>query len=934
MPIAARDLLAVVEPVLYSRTGRRACVLTLVLATLLLGALAVQVRPDASFDKSLPLEHAYMQVFRQYQQELGGANTVLIALVRRGGTIYDERFLATLKAATEEVFFTPGIDRARVSSIFTRDVRYVEVVDGGVIAEDVIPAEYAPTPEMFELIRTNVGKAGVIGRLVGKDQRGAMVVAEVLERDPATFRRTDYARVAEDLEDKLRRRFSSPTRYVYRLKEARPPFAAGEVVGEEFRARGVASRWLRTFAAERAMPDGSVARVELRAGELALEVQPNPQYNPDVDVHIIGFAKVVGDVADATAEVVGFFLLTVLATMLALWWYLGDLRLALLPLACSAVAVVWEFGLLRAFGYGLDPFAILVPFLVLAVSTSHGVQYVSTWADEVLHGRDGFDASRETFRRLFIPGTVALVTNVAGFLTLQLVPIEIIREMSTHACLGMFAVIVTNKAMMPVWLSHLGVADVAAFRARRRRRMHAGDRLWRTVSVVTEAPVAAGLVVLSLAVLALSWSYQGRRIVGDAQAGVPELRPDSVYNRDVRAIVDGFAIGTDLLKIVAETEPSGCAQFGVLDQIDRFAWHVENVAGVQSVKAFTTVAEQFHSGLWELSPKLRVLPRNQNVLAMVNHAIHTNTGLLNPDCSAMPVLIFTADHRAATVARIVRAVKDFNAANAREFYEDHPQAAAAACDERTQLRRDAGVAHARLEERRALLRAQGWTERRIAADPEAGALAEREAALQSGRAALPDECPVHFAIASGNVGVMAATNEVVSATELPTVLWVYAVIAALLILSYRSVAALLAICIPLFMVSIFANALMAYFGIGLKVATLPVVALAVGVGVDYGIYIYDVLHEQVHVRGLPLREAYYETLRRTGKAVLFTGLCLAGGVASWLFSDLQFQRDMGLLLVFMFGANMLGAVLLCPAYCRFLMRGPLRRADEAGTPAA
>ena len=87
-----------------------------------------------------------------------------------------------------------------------------------------------------------------------------------------------------------------------------------------------------------------------------------------------------------------------------------------------------------------------------------------------------------------------------------------------------------------------------------------------------------------------------------------------------------------------------------------------------------------------------------------------------------------------------------------------------------------------------------------------------------------------------------------------------------------------------------------------------------------GIYIYDVLQDKVRNHGLGLREAYFQTLHQTGKAVIFTGLCLAGGVAAWLFSELQFQRDMGKLLVFMFIANMLGAVLLCPAYYRFLVR--------------
>jgi predicted RND superfamily exporter protein len=111
---------------------------------------------------------------------------------------------------------------------------------------------------------------------------------------------------------------------------------------------------------------------------------------------------------------------------------------------------------------------------------------------------------------------------------------------------------------------------------------------------------------------------------------------------------------------------------------------------------------------------------------------------------------------------------------------------------------------------------------------------------------------------------------------------------------------------------------MAYLGIGMKVATLPVIALGVGVGVDYGIYVYSRLETFLRA-GMPLQEAYYETLRSTGKAVLFTGLCLAIGVATWVFSAIKFQADMGLMLTFMFLVNMIGALLLLPALARFLI---------------
>jgi uncharacterized protein len=923
MRLTAQHILRVVEPLIYGALARRVCLLLLALGTVFFAWQAAQIRPAAEYENALPLGHPYMQVFKQYQEDFGGANTVLVALLLKPGTapdIYNEQFLAELKAATEEVFFMAGIDRAHVSSIFTRNVRYLEVVDGGFIAGDVIPADYAPSPEMFAQIRRNVAKAQVLGSLVSTDQRGAMISAEVLEHDPVSGKKIDPVRLSHTLEDDVRGRFMSPRKYVYRLKSAYGPFQAGETVAETFEPPGW-TRWLSTVEADRKTPDGDVQRYDIPGRLLGVEAQDNPQYNPDVSVHIIGFTKVMGDVTDAALQVLLFFGLTVIATMLALWWYLGSFRLALLPLCCSVVAVVWEFGLLRTFGYSVDPFAIMVPFLVLAVSTSHGVQYVNTWADEVTQGRDGFEASRATFRRLFIPGSIALLTNVAGFLTIYLVPIGSVRDMSINACLGMFAVIVTNKVLMPIWLSKLSVANVDAFRRKRLAKINAGDRLWHALSFVTTRPVAALLVLLSLAVLGGSWVVQQQRIVGDATTGVPELRPDSRYNRDFAAVTQHFSIGTDILKLITETAPESCAQYAALEQIDNFAWRMQNVEGVQSVKSIATVVRQAYLGLMDLAPKFDVLPRNGNVLSLINQDIQTSSGLLDFHCAAMPVFVFTADHRAATIDRVIDAAKRFDAQNAQEFYAAHPEVQPAACEARTALRREMGNAKEALRRHGEELRARGANDDQVAADHGTQKLQQKaDEAKAAYEAQAGMSCPAHFAIGSGNIGVMAAANEVVRAKELATVLAVYIVIALLVLASYRSPAGLLSICIPLFMVSIFANALMALFGIGLKVATLPVVSLAVGVGVDYGIYIYDVLQHKVREQGLDLREGYFQTLHQTGKAVIFTGLCLAGGVAAWLFSDLQFQRDMGKLLVFMFTANMLGAVLLCPAYYRFLAR--------------
>lgn len=917
MSSAADAALRRLESLLYGRRGQPLSILLLVLFSILLGWQALSLRPDAGFDKNVPREHPMMQVLRHYHADFGGANNLLVALVQDQGDIYNADFMRALETASTELSFIRGIDRNRVASLFTRNVSFVEVDEQGFAGDNVIPPDYQPSAEMFELIRLNVGKAGLIGHLVSLDQRGAMISAEVLERDPVSGRGTDLVAVSQALESQIRQRLTRPQRHEIRTATDLPGIPAGELLAVRYDKPAPWLRWTG-LAVPRPGSEDASSTLRIPGRDLRIEAVANPDYMPGLSVHILGFTSIVGAVAAASGEVALYFALTVLLCMLALRLYLGSLRLALLPLACSLIAVVWEFGLLRLAGFGLDPFAILVPFLVLAVSTSHGVQYVNRWADQITDGASPVQASKASFRRLFVPGSIAILTNIAGFMTMILIPIGAVREMAIHASLGMLAVLVANKLIMPIWLARLRVPDVERFRRHRARTEAALEPLWRTLSLVTRTPQALALIVLSLVVLLGSAWLQQDRIIGDAQIGVPELRPDSTYNRDVRAIQAHFALGTDVLKVIAETEANACIDHQALDQIDTFSWRMRNVPGVTATQAMTDVARQIYAAMNEGNPNFLVLPRNRYSLVLITTPIESSTGLLDYHCTAMPVLVFASDHTAETIERLRAAAERFNADNAEQFFSTARPTTPELCADKTARRRELGDLRLQRQELIRNLARQGIAEHGANAHPDVLAVDRRLAGLEQELAALPSPCPVHFALGTGNLAVMAATNEAVAKAEWPALAWVYGVIFVLLLVSYRSLRAWLVIGIPLFMVSVFANALMAVLGIGLKVATLPVVTLAVGIGVDYGIYIYDVLHRRYREGG-DLQLAYLQTLRETGKAVIFTGLVLAGSVASWLASDLQFQRDMGLLLIFMFSANMLGAVLLCPAYARFLL---------------
>ncbi|MCE3249322.1 MAG: transporter, partial [Geminicoccaceae bacterium] len=550
-----------------------------------------------------------------------------------------------------------------------------------------------------------------------------------------------------------------------------------------------------------------------------------------IDIHIIGFAKAMGDIADGAAGVIAFFGATLLITAIVAYLFLGSIAHTALALVCSLIAVVWSLGILRLTGSGLDPLSILLPFLIFAIGVSHGIQMISAYDAERVLGADRTAAARLAFRSLLVPGGTALVSDLLGFLAIALIEVPIVQELAIAAALGVTALIVTNLLLLPILLSFVGDRPAAQGGAHL-------PWLYRSLSALARPRGATISVLAALGLLAVAL-IEGRDLqIGDLDPGIAELRPDSRYNQDSAYIARHFAIGIDVLQVIVETAPDGCIDHDVMTEIDRFQWHMANLPGVRSTLSLPQLAKTIHAGWNEGSLKWRVLPRNESNIAQAIAPIETSSGLLNADCSAMPVLIFTQDHKADTIDRIVDAVESYAAANG-----------------------------------------------------------------------LPR---LTFRLATGNLAVMAAINDIVEAAQLPILLSIYATILGLCLLTFRSLRAALCIVLPLALVSVLVYGLMAALGIGLRLSTLPVAALAVGIGVDYGIYVYSRL-DRFRDQGLELAQAYRETLRVTGKAVLLTGLTLALGVSFWMFSALQFQADMGILLGFAFLANMLGALLLLPA---------------------
>ncbi|MCL6263256.1 efflux RND transporter permease subunit [Craterilacuibacter sp. RT1T] len=576
--------------------------------------------------------------------------------------------------------------------------------------------------------------------------------------------------------------------------------------------------------------------------------------NDKIEINIIGFAKVVGDVQEALGQVFTFFGIAFAITALLLLAYSRSIKLTVVALLVALLPVVWLVGLLPVFGLGIDPMSILVPFLIFSIGVSHAVQMTNAWKQEVIGGKDAREAAKAAFRKLFVPGSVALLTNALGFMVIMLIDIQIVRELGATACLGVTLMIVTNKMLLPLVLSFLKLEPAAMHKAAAGK----GERhawWWRLSGYATARPALFSIFV---GMLLLGWgTLESRKLeVGDTGSGVAELRADSRYNLDHKQIVGSYAIGMDVLTVIVESKTDmaegSCLSYPLMNAVDRFSLQMQGVSGVQSVVGVPTQVKFTIAGQNEGNPRWAGIPQTSEALRQGARAMGPEGGLSVNDCHAMQILVYLKDHKGATLANVMTEAKRFIADN---------------------------------------------------------------------------QTPgVKFRLAGGSAGVAAATNEAVEHAEVTMLLSIFGAISLLCLLTFRSWRAVLCIVVPLALVSILCNALMAQLGIGLKVSTLPVIAL--GVGVDYGIYLFERIETEMQERGLDLREAVYEALRQRGTAAVFTAFTMALSVGTWAFSSLKFQADMGILLAFMFFVNVFGAITLAPALAYWLNLSVWQRKTE------
>jgi predicted RND superfamily exporter protein len=392
-------------------------------------------------------------------------------------------------------------------------------------------------------------------------------------------------------------------------------------------------------------------------------------------VHIIGFAKLVGDLIEGLYDVMKFFAVSVAIAALFVLMYTRCLRSTALLVCSALLGVLWLLGILRLMGYVLDPYSILVPFLIFAIGLSHGAQKMNGIMQDVGRGTHKYVAARYTFRRLFMAGLAALLTNIVGFAVLMIIDIPAIRDMALTTSIGVTVLIFTKLILIPVALSYTGVSVRAARRSIvDHGNPHAGGvlRLVRkglvslcqgrnaTIMVVLAAALGAGAIVVRQDIK-----------IGDLNAGAPELRPESRYNRDSAFVAANYALATDQFVVMLKTPPGECFSYPNLVEIDRLGAMLRQVDGVQTTLSLADGIRRGTSGMFEGNPKWQALSRNTTNRSQAFAIFQGDRpDLADRACAVTPIVAYLGDHKAETLTRVVEAVETFAAehdAAGREF---------------------------------------------------------------------------------------------------------------------------------------------------------------------------------------------------------------------------------------------------------------------------
>ncbi len=915
---------------------RHAFAVAIALATLFFGYHARNLEIYTQFVDLLPREHPYIDTYERYRDVYGTANTVLVSVVAREGDIYQPEVLK----AIEEL--TYGIDSSLVSPEINAKPASAYVDPQGAVARAV--------HALVRLVDDTLRTPPEGGAATGVEHNLTSSITHIGVRDPRVLvdgtvdsprLLVDIPTDPEELADLARR-------------VRRNPSVFGSLVSVDERAALV-----RTAFIESRIDYGALFK-HVRALERDIEARF------PVDVYVTGQPILFGWTYAFATEILLVFFFTILISVTLLWAYFRRAFGVFLPLSGALVNVVWGLGFAALLGFNLDPLVLVVPMLITARAVSHSVQFVERFYEEYEELGDKDEACIRSMSELLLPGTMAILTDCIGLLTISLATIPLVQKLGILCAFWAASIVVTEMLLNRLLILYLP--------APRDRRHYVPKPVAAILAAAARLVVSrrgASAIVCFFGAGAVISIYLAQSVqVGEQRPGTPILYADSEYNVAAHEIGNRF-FGLDELLLIAHSE----AHYRVYAP-DSQKW-IESIQRVLETDpsaggsvSYGDVIKLYMRLFRNNDPRWQMWPQNNmettSLLFFVEGAA-TSAGIWDAyrstDERSFSIRVYYRDHQADTVERVNRLVREIEANEriegslairmveppptglrklfpgfARLFPPSRPTLSVTVPDdtgERVALPvetlDEAGPDETRVVERFADATGGAAAEIRHPggfAPYELWVMPEPGAPWQFRPTGVWLRDGLELRLAAGTMGIAAAANDEIRASHSLGITVVFLATFVIIVLSYRSLWVGVLLIVSLGTAALAAMAVQSIANIGVNVNTLPVQAIGVGIGVDYAIYIVDrILQERA--AGYTKDEAIARGIRTTGLAIAFTASTLVAGIIFWIpISSMRFSAEMSLLLSVLMVVNALGAILLVPALLRLfpdrLLQGRLK----------
>jgi predicted RND superfamily exporter protein len=845
-------------------------------ATAFFGYHALHLRFGADFAAWVPRAHPYAQVQDAYGERFGRASVVTIMIEVGTGSIFTVETLNKLWNMTAALATVAGIDSARIVSIAHPSARHLRVGAGGTLRAQAVMSGPIARADEVDAIKRIILDTDYLRGLVSPDGSAAVIRAEVGEE------RTDDARLLQEINERVVAPFSDAAT---RVSVAGQPILSG---------------WTQVYA----------------RGALVIYA--------------------------ATALVLWF----------SLGYYFRDWRGALHPTLSGVMAAVWGLGVLQLVGLRLDPLGLVIPVFLTARAISHAVHLHARYVDASLYRGDMHAAIVDALAARFVTTLAGLGIDASAILVLVLVSMVLLQKLAVAACIWLAAIAVAELLLAPSVFSYLPPTAGARAAPRWSTRLMIGYA--RVLLSRTGRRIAAAAAVL---VLALS-AYGARPLVTGAAADTRVLAPDAPYTSARRAVEHKFG-GLESLIVVAEGyEKNAMKEPETLRAMERLQSALGREPAIGASVSLADVVRPLNAVFHEYEPKWGIIPREAADVAGLFGVFFTAVPpeamrAVDPSFTAAPLTFWCRDLTAATVRRVVGVAQRFIARS----YVD--ALGIAVVDTRDGAVRVAGVratpgwelegAAWVVADRSASREGPFHAGDRIVAvgNSPVGSVAElmalltRQAERSSGlaftlqRAGHALDLTVRapwkavFRLGGGRVGELAAANEAVAHTNILVLILGLAAVYLGLVLACRSGVAAVYLLLPVVMGNVVVQAYLAARDLGPSLATLPLVAVGVGFGVDYGLYIVRRVSEELQT-GCDVLTAVERSLATAGSAVMATAGSMAAAMFLWRLSALRVDAEMGLALALWITASGVTALSVLPVALvmfepRFITAGTKKR---------